>query len=175
EPLPPGLPAELVTDRQRLRQILHNLLSNAVKFTEQGRVELRITASTAPSAAGSVIAFAVTDTGVGISEENLEVIFGAFQQGDGPTSRRYGGTGLGLAICRELATQLGGGVTAGGGSRAGSTVTLFLPAQLPAAEEREPASQPAGLMASNGAAQGGIGGASTVGGASGVGGQRNRR
>ncbi len=161
-PLPPGLPAELVTDRQRLRQILHNLLSNAVKFTEQGRVELRITASTAPSAAGPVIAFAVTDTGVGISEHNLEVIFGAFQQGDGTTSRRYGGTGLGLAICRELATQLGGRITAESVPGEGSTFTLFLPAQLPAAEEREPAVQPAGLMASNGAAAGGMGGANRV-------------
>jgi signal transduction histidine kinase/HAMP domain-containing protein/ActR/RegA family two-component response regulator len=165
EPLPAGLPAELVTDRQRLRQILHNLLSNGVKFTDQGRVELRITASTAPGAGDPVVAFAVTDTGVGISEHNLEVIFGAFQQGDGTTSRRYGGTGLGLAICRELATQLGGRITAESVPGAGSTFTLFLPAQLPAAEEREPAAQPAGLMASNGAAAGGMGGASRVGGA----------
>jgi hypothetical protein len=128
-------------------------------------VELRITAGTAPGTAGSVIAFAVTDTGVGISEHNLEVIFGAFQQGDGTTSRRYGGTGLGLAICRELATQLGGRITAESVPGEGSTFTLFLPAQLPAAEEREPASQPAGLVASNGAAAGGMGGASRVGGA----------
>jgi signal transduction histidine kinase/HAMP domain-containing protein/ActR/RegA family two-component response regulator len=153
EPLPPDLPAELVTDRQRLRQILHNLLSNAVKFTDRGRVELRITATTAPGAADPVIAFAVTDTGVGISEQNLEVIFGAFQQGDGTTSRRYGGTGLGLAICRELATKLGGRITAESVPGEGSTFTLFLPARLPAADEHAPAAQPAGLVASNGAAR----------------------
>jgi signal transduction histidine kinase/HAMP domain-containing protein/ActR/RegA family two-component response regulator len=150
EPVPPGLPPELVTDRQRLRQILHNLLSNAVKFTDQGRVELRITASTAPAAADPGIAFSVTDTGVGITEQNLEVIFGAFQQGDGTTSRRYGGTGLGLAICRELATQLGGRITAESVPGEGSTFTLFLPPGPPAADERV---QPVQLIASNGEAR----------------------
>ena len=104
-----GVPAELFTDRQRLRQILHNLLSNAVKFTEEGQVELRITADRPPDGAtGPVLAFSVIDTGIGISDQNLDAIFGAFQQADGTTSRRYGGTGLGLAICRELAAQLGG-------------------------------------------------------------------
>ncbi len=160
-PLPSGLPAELVTDRQRLRQILHNLLSNAVKFTEQGRVELRITASSAPGSAAPVIAFAVTDTGVGISEQNLEVIFGAFQQGDGTTSRRYGGTGLGLAICRELATQLGGRLTAESVPGEGSTFTLYLPSVIPPADEHAPA-QPAGVVASNGKTKGGVGGASAA-------------
>jgi CheY-like chemotaxis protein len=168
EPLPAGLPTELVTDRQRLRQILHNLLSNGVKFTDQGRVELRITASTAPGAGDPVVAFAVTDTGVGISEHNLEVIFGAFQQGDGTTSRRHGGTGLGLAICRELATQLGGRITAESVPGEGSTFTLFLPVRLPPADDRAPAAQPTGLVASNGAAGGGVGGASGVGGGSAV-------
>ncbi len=148
-PLPPDLPAEFVTDRQRLRQILHNLLSNAVKFTEQGRVELRITANPAPDSGEPVIAFAVTDTGVGISEQNLEVIFGAFQQGDGTTSRRYGGTGLGLAICRELASQLGGQITAESIPGEGSTFTLFLPSWLPAGDEHALA-QPAGVLVSNG-------------------------
>jgi CheY-like chemotaxis protein len=109
----------------------------------------------------------VTDTGVGISEHNLEVIFGAFQQGDGTTSRRYGGTGLGLAICRELATQLGGRITAESVPGEGSTFTLFLPAQLPAAG-------PAGLMASNGAAARGLGGAGEAGGAARVGGAHDR-
>jgi len=147
---PPGpdVPAELFTDRQRLRQILHNLLSNAVKFTDRGRVELRITAtyqfgSAAPRAAAEAfVAFKVLDTGVGISEQNLEVIFAAFQQGDGTTSRRYGGTGLGLAICRELAIPLGGQVTAQSVPGEGSTFTLYLPATLPATAER---AQPAML------------------------------
>ena len=130
------LPAELYTDRQRLRQILHNLLSNAVKFTEQGRVELRITADTAPDdPAGQVLAFTVTDTGIGISDQNLEAIFGAFQQADGTTSRRYGGTGLGLTICRELAAQLGGQITVQSAPGEGSTFTLHLPASYPAEHE----------------------------------------
>jgi CheY-like chemotaxis protein len=122
------LPAELYTDRQRLRQILHNLLSNAVKFTEQGRVELRITADPASDdqAAGG-LAFTVIDTGIGISDQNVDAIFGAFQQADGTTSRRYGGTGLGLTICRELAAQLGGRITAQSAVGEGSTFTLHLP------------------------------------------------
>ncbi|MGN6794976.1 MAG: HAMP domain-containing protein [Streptosporangiaceae bacterium] len=126
------VPAELFTDRQRLRQILHNLLANAVKFTEQGRVELKINA--APGASdeyGDLIEFAVSDTGVGITEKSLDTIFGAFQQGDGTSNRRYGGTGLGLAICRELATQLGGRITAHSVPGQGSTFVLHLPANLP--------------------------------------------
>ncbi len=131
-PPAPDVPAELLTDRQRLRQILHNLLSNAVKFTERGYVELRIAAA-GPQGADPepFLAFSVTDTGIGISEQNLEVIFGAFQQGDGTTSRRYGGTGLGLAICRELAAQLGGRITARSEPGEGSTFTLYLPASHP--------------------------------------------
>jgi signal transduction histidine kinase/HAMP domain-containing protein/ActR/RegA family two-component response regulator len=124
----PGAPAELVTDNQRLRQILHNLLSNAVKFTDTGGVELRI--GPAEAHAGDPapgLAFSVSDTGIGISADNLETIFGAFQQGDGTTSRRYGGTGLGLAICRELAAQLGGLITARSAPGKGSTFTLRLP------------------------------------------------
>jgi signal transduction histidine kinase/HAMP domain-containing protein/CheY-like chemotaxis protein len=135
EPPAPSVPAELFTDRQRLRQILHNLMSNAVKFTDRGQVELKIAAAGPPGSAEPVLAFSVTDTGVGISEQNLEVIFGAFQQGDGTTSRRYGGTGLGLAICRELATQLGGRITAESVPGEGSTFTLYLPAAIPALSE----------------------------------------
>jgi signal transduction histidine kinase/HAMP domain-containing protein len=156
-----GVPAELLTDRQRLRQILHNLLSNAVKFTDQGRVELRISAAGGPAAgAGPVIAFSVSDTGVGVSEHNLEVIFGAFQQGDGTTSRRYGGTGLGLAICRELAAQLGGQITAQSVPGEGSTFTLLLPASCPDPGER---AQPPGLTAAAGDAEAGAGGAGPAG------------
>jgi signal transduction histidine kinase/HAMP domain-containing protein len=122
----PGAGAEVVTDRQRLRQILHNLLSNAVKFTPQGRVELRI-GVTGPVTGESEITFAVADTGIGISDDNLKTIFEAFQQGDGTTSRRYGGTGLGLAISREVAAQLGGRITAESEPGRGSTFILYLP------------------------------------------------
>jgi signal transduction histidine kinase len=123
-----GVPGDLVTDKQRLRQILYNLLSNAVKFTERGRVELRIeTAAGQAPGTGSWIVFSVTDTGIGISEENLTSIFSAFQQADGTTSRRYGGTGLGLAICREVAARLGGEVTVHSELGTGSTFSLHLP------------------------------------------------
>jgi HAMP domain-containing protein/signal transduction histidine kinase len=118
----PGVPAVLETDRQRLRQILYNLLSNAVKFTEQGHVGLHID-MTAPQ----WLVFTVTDTGIGISRDNIGSIFSAFQQGDGTTSRRYGGTGLGLAICREVATRLGGEVTVQSELGKGSTFSLLLP------------------------------------------------
>ncbi len=127
-----GVPAELFTDKQRLRQILHNLLSNAVKFTERGRVNLSIgVAGRRDQGADPVIAFSVTDTGIGISDDNLTTIFDAFQQGDGTTSRRYGGTGLGLAICREVAAQLGGRVWAESQLGSGSTFTLDLPRSYP--------------------------------------------
>jgi signal transduction histidine kinase/HAMP domain-containing protein/ActR/RegA family two-component response regulator len=129
------VPGELYSDRQRLRQILHNLLSNAVKFTERGRVELAIAVAGQAEVTGPGVAFAVTDTGVGISEQNLEVIFGAFKQGDGTISRRHGGTGLGLAICREFASQLGGRITAASVPGHGSTFTLFLPVSYPGADE----------------------------------------
>jgi signal transduction histidine kinase/HAMP domain-containing protein/ActR/RegA family two-component response regulator len=129
----PGVPAALETDKQRLRQILYNLLSNAVKFTDRGSVELRIdtVGSGQPGApgtgAGSWVVFSVTDTGIGISRDNLTTIFSAFQQGDGTTNRRYGGTGLGLAICREVATRLGGEVTVRSELGGGSTFSLHLP------------------------------------------------
>ena len=145
----PSAPAELVTDRQRLRQVLGNLLSNAVKFTENGQVALRVRAVSAAAAAaepgsvlaaagdgagdgdGSLLAFSVTDTGIGIAPENLAVIFGAFQQGDGTLSRRYGGTGLGLSIASEVTALLGGRITAESDLGRGSTFTLYVPATLP--------------------------------------------
>jgi signal transduction histidine kinase/HAMP domain-containing protein/CheY-like chemotaxis protein len=131
----PDAPAELFTDNQRLRQILHNLLSNAVKFTERGAVDLRIGLTGPGTGDGEQgLAFSVSDTGIGISADNLETIFGAFQQGDGTTSRRYGGTGLGLAICRELAAQLGGLITARSAPGRGSTFTLLLPLTYPQAD-----------------------------------------
>jgi signal transduction histidine kinase/HAMP domain-containing protein len=125
----PQVPGELVTDRQRLRQVLGNLVSNAVKFTERGQVTLRVAVAEDATAQSGVpvLAFEVTDTGIGISPENLAVIFGAFQQGDGTLSRRYGGTGLGLSISREVATLLGGEITAASEIDRGSTFTLYLP------------------------------------------------
>jgi len=131
-------PAEMFTDRQRLRQVLGNLLSNAVKFTSAGRVELRVSLSgaTAPDG-GPVVSFAVLDTGIGIAPENLTTIFGAFQQGDGTLSRRYGGTGLGLSIAREVAALLGGDITADSELSRGSTFTLHIPRSLPGAPEPE--------------------------------------
>ncbi|MFF4229330.1 HAMP domain-containing protein [Streptomyces sp. NPDC001820] len=130
----PGVPTDLLTDDARLRQVLRNLLSNAVKFTERGSVELRIETaaeSELPQAmrrVGPTVAFRVKDSGIGIAEQQLESIFGAFQQADGTTSRNYGGTGLGLSISREIAHLLGGAVTAESTLGQGSTFTLYLPA-----------------------------------------------
>ncbi|MER6079623.1 HAMP domain-containing protein [Streptomyces sp. NPDC001833] len=129
----PGTPADLLTDDSRLRQILRNLLSNAVKFTEEGGVRLRIEpaadAEVPPGVhrGGPVVAFRVVDTGIGIPQQQLETIFGAFQQADGTTSRKYGGTGLGLSITREIAHLLGGAVTVDSTPGQGSTFTLYLP------------------------------------------------
>ncbi|OLZ46002.1 hybrid sensor histidine kinase/response regulator [Amycolatopsis keratiniphila subsp. nogabecina] len=129
----PNVPELLFTDEQRLRQVLRNLLSNAVKFTEDGSVELRVKmVDTVVSPSGglpheSLVAFSVTDTGIGIAEENLDSIFGAFQQADGTTSRKYGGTGLGLSISREVAYLLGGEIRADSVLGTGSTFTLYLP------------------------------------------------
>ncbi|WP_406010750.1 HAMP domain-containing protein [Streptomyces sp. NBC_00637] len=128
-----GAPADLLTDDSRLRQVLRNLLSNAVKFTERGSVELRIEPASdeeVPSGVvrgSTVVAFRVKDTGIGIPEQQLETIFGAFQQADGTTSRKYGGTGLGLSITREIAHLLGGAVTVDSTPGRGSTFTLYLP------------------------------------------------
>ncbi|MFJ3666802.1 HAMP domain-containing protein [Streptomyces sp. NPDC090106] len=129
----PGTPADLLTDDSRLRQILRNLLSNAVKFTEQGGVELRIEPAADREVplgvlrGGPVVAFRVKDTGIGIPQQQLETIFGAFQQADGTTSRKYGGTGLGLSITREIAHLLGGAVTVDSTPGQGSVFTLYLP------------------------------------------------
>ncbi|MFI9012314.1 HAMP domain-containing protein, partial [Actinosynnema sp. NPDC053489] len=133
----PDVPANLFTDDSRLRQVLRNLLSNAVKFTEAGNVELRIEPADPgelPASVrhhGSAIAFRVIDSGIGIAEQQLESIFGAFQQADGTTSRKYGGTGLGLSISREIAYLLGGVITAESTLGRGSTFTLYLPVARP--------------------------------------------
>jgi len=134
------LPASITTDGQRLAQILRNLLANAIKFTDTGQVELQITQAPTgtmhgvPSLDGAraVIAFAVRDTGIGIPHGKLGMIFEAFQQADGTTSRKYGGTGLGLSISKELARMLGGRIEVASDVGTGSVFTLLLPDDVPA-------------------------------------------
>ncbi len=132
-----GAPAAIRTDEQRLHQILKNLLSNAFKFTDSGSVGLTIE----PAADGRV-ALAVSDTGIGIAQDKLRLIFEAFQQADGTTSRRYGGTGLGLSISREIARLLGGEIIVTSASGGGSTFTLTLPPVAPEQELEQDGSLP---------------------------------
>ncbi|HEX9432141.1 MAG TPA: MASE1 domain-containing protein [Burkholderiales bacterium] len=120
--LAPGLPPTIRTDATRLKQVLKNLLANAFKFTKQGAVRLRIAAYGPRS-----VAFAVIDTGIGIAPDKQQLIFEAFQQADGTTSRQYGGTGLGLSISRELTRLLGGELQLASEPGKGSTFTLILP------------------------------------------------
>lgn len=131
--LQPGMPATLATDRHRVEQILKNLLSNALKFTESGEVALTVSA-----APGGGASFAVSDSGIGIAPEQQGLIFEAFHQADGTTSRRYGGTGLGLSISRDLTQLLGGTLTVESALGRGSTFTLQLPAASPQAGDPAP-------------------------------------
>lgn len=137
-----GIPPALETDTQRLNQILKNLLSNSFKFTDKGHVSLRIfeadkkrkTGIPSLDNAERVIAFAISDTGIGISQDKQNIIFEAFQQAEGSTSRKYGGTGLGLSISRGLAELLGGTIELESSPGKGSTFTLYLPVNFVASQ-----------------------------------------
>ncbi len=136
-------PAGIVTDPQRLEQILRNLLSNAIKFTDRGSVALHVARQDPAS-----VAFEVRDSGIGIAPAQQEVIFEAFRQADGTTSRRHGGTGLGLSISRDLARLLGGEISVASQPGQGSTFRLVLPLEYapgaapPAADAPLPTAAP---------------------------------
>jgi CheY-like chemotaxis protein/signal transduction histidine kinase/CHASE3 domain sensor protein len=133
-----GVPAEIFTDKMRVEQVIKNMLSNAFKFTpENGSIDINV----APGDAPKTIKFSIKDTGIGIPPEKQRLIFEAFQQADGSTSRKYGGTGLGLSISRELAALLGGRITVESESGQGSEFSLIIPFEAeinPNAEEVVP-------------------------------------
>ncbi len=136
-----GTPASIRSDGQRLAQVLKNLLSNALKFTAQGSVALRLR-PTAERGAGGV-RFEVRDTGLGIAADKLQIIFEAFRQADGSTSRQFGGTGLGLSISRQLVQRMGGHIGVDSQPGQGSCFSIELPAQMPdVADDETPPADP---------------------------------
>jgi HAMP domain-containing protein/signal transduction histidine kinase/CheY-like chemotaxis protein len=150
----PRLPKSMFTDAKRLQQIIKNLLSNAFKFTHHGQVTLTIEPVQAGwnphnddlNRASEVLAFVVNDTGIGIPTDKQQIIFEAFQQADGSTSRKYGGTGLGLAISRELSRLLGGEIRLVSSPDRGSTFSLYLPATYSARSGRKSAGETAASL-----------------------------
>ncbi|WP_438039906.1 HAMP domain-containing protein [Sorangium sp. So ce128] len=169
-----GVPAGIMTDLQRLQQILKNLLSNAFKFTSSGRISLEIEVAGKGLTfkretlikAKTVLAFAVTDTGIGIPAEKQTLIFDAFQQADASTSRTYGGTGLGLTISRELASLLGGEISLNSTPGLGSKFTLYLPAERTEPKATRPARgelpEPVAPLLTNGASSVALAGRSVL-------------
>ncbi len=124
-------PTSPVTDHEKLRQILVNFLSNALKFTERGQVTLRLARNAGADTGDRPVAISVTDSGIGIPADKQPLVFEAFKQVDGSSSRRYGGTGLGLTISRELARLIGGRIEVESEAGVGSTFTLLLPLAIP--------------------------------------------
>ncbi|HEX2641217.1 MAG TPA: response regulator, partial [Pyrinomonadaceae bacterium] len=159
--LQPGMPDRIHTDVKRLRQVLKNLLSNAFKFTEFGEIDVKVGVAESGwspdhitlNQAKSVIAFNVSDTGIGIPEDKQMLIFEAFQQADGTTSRKYGGTGLGLSISREIARLLGGELTLHSVPGKGSTFTFYIPDSYEPARPPTPRNEVEELAVENEAEQ----------------------
>ena len=153
-----ALPKAIYTDAKRLQQVIKNLLSNAFKFTQQGRVSLTVQPAESGwnveneelNRASAVLAISVSDTGIGIPADKQLIIFEAFQQADGSTSRKYGGTGLGLAISREISRLLGGEIRLISSPGRGSTFTLYIPQNY---VPQKSARRPAAVLSENGAAK----------------------